>query len=394
MWNYPEWGGAQIYFLAIIKKARKDWDIKVILPEKSGTGFLKFLDELDVEYELIDTFIDFSTARTISEKIKRQWKRIISEAKAYRHLKKYDLKNSILHLETAPWQSWILIWFLSRRGNVFVTMHNALQVNSRWRKTIWSRRLNFVLGLKNFHLFAANQNAIDSLNDLVTGENLQKIALTRAAINPEEVREVLDTELDQEKLREKFGIPKEKFLILCVGQFIDRKGRWIFLEAAAKILEQDTFVHFLWLTPVLPSVEEKEKIDEYGLGDSLQIILSERVGKSRAEVLKFFTIADIFALPSLFEGLPIALLEAMALGLPVISTNITAIPEAVKHLETGILIAPNNSDELARAVLKLKNDPVLRKKLARDGREFVLQNFDERKTAEITIKIYEQSLKS
>ena len=393
-WNYPEWGGAQIYFLSIIKEARKDWDVKVILPEKSGGGFLKFLNELDVEYEFIDTFIDYSPAYTIFEKIKRQWKRISSEIKAYRHLAKYDLKKSILHIETAPWQSWILIWLLTRRGNVFVTMHNALQVNSEWRKLIWSKRLNFVLGLKNFHLFAANQNAIDSLTDLITAENRKKIVLTRAAINPEEIKEVLEAEFEKKDLLEKFKIPQDKCLILCVGQFIDRKGRWIYLEAARKVLESDKSVHFLWLTPVLPSDEEKQRINKYGLSDSLQIILSETVGKNRSEVLKFFKIADIFALPSLFEGLPIAILEAMALGLPVISTNITAIPEAVKQMETGLLIEPNNSDELAAAILKLKNDPVLRAKLAAAGRKFVLQNFDERKTAEITIANYEQSLTS
>ena len=392
MWNYLEWGGAQIYFLAIMKEAKKDWDVKVILPKKSSPEFLKFLREIEVECEFIDTQIDFSPAFSIAERLKRQWRRIISEIRAYRYLRKYDLKETVLHLETAPWQSWILIYALSLRGNVFVTMHNALPIISRWKKIIWSKRLNFILGLKNFHLFVANENAKDSLKSLVTPENWEKIVLTRASINPAEIEKVIESDLDREKLLETYGIPKDKFLVLCVGQFIDRKGRWIYLEAAKKILKQNHPVHFLWLTPVLPSPEDNKRIENYDLGDSFQVVLSERLGKNRFDVLNFFRIADIFTLPSLFEGLPIAILEAMALGIPTISTNITAIPEAVKHCETGILVEPDDSDGLASAVLELKKERSLREKLSKNGRRFILENFDERKAARIAIENYEKSL--
>jgi len=392
MWNYLEWGGAQIYFLAIMKEAKKDWDVKVILPKKSSPEFLKFLREIDVECEFIDAQIVFLPAFSIAERLKRQWRRIISELETYRHLKKYDLKNTVLHLETAPWQSWILIFALSLRGNVFVTMHNALPIISRWKKFIWSKRLNFVLGLKNFHLFVANQNAKDSIKSLVTQENWEKIVLTRASINPAEIEQVIQSDFNREELLEKHGISKDKFLVLCVGQFIDRKGRWIYLEAAKKLLEQDLQVHFLWLTPVLLSPEDNKRIENYDLGDSFQIVLSANLGKNRFDVLNFFRIADIFALPSFFEGLPIAILEAMALGIPTISTNITAIPEAIKHFETGVLVEPGDSDALASAILELKKDRNLREKLSTNGRKFVLENFDERKAAQIAIGNYKKNL--
>lgn len=392
MWNYLEWGGAQIYFLAIMKEAKKNWDVKVILPKKSSPEFLKFLREIDVECEFIDTQIVFSHAFSIGERLKRQWRRIISELETYRHLKKYDLKNTVLHLETAPWQSWILIFALSLRGNVFVTMHNALPIISRWKKIIWSKRLNFLLGLKKFHLFVANQNAKDSIKSLVAQENWEKIILTRASINPAEIEQVFQADFSRQKLLEKHGIPKDKFLVLCVGQFIDRKGRWIYLEAAKKILEQNHPVHFLWLTPVLPSPEDNKRIENYDLGESFQIVLSESLGKNRFDVLNFFCIADIFALPSFFEGLPIAILEAMALGIPTISTNITAIPEAIKHFETGILVEPGDSDALASAILDLKRDGSLRENLSKNGRKFILENFDERKSAQIAIENYKKSL--
>ncbi len=102
--------------------------------------------------------------------------------------------------------------------------------------------------------------------------------------------------------------------------------------------------------------------------------------------------ADVFALPSFLEGLPISILEAMALGIPTVSTNINAIPEAIKHLETGLLIEPGNPDELKEAILLLKNDLVLREKLSIQGKKYVLENFDEAVVAKIAIERYINSL--
>ena len=70
---------------------------------------------------------------------------------------------------------------------------------------------------------------------------------------------------------------------------------------------------------------------------------SDQIGTEHVDLFKLLRLADVFALPSYVEGLPISIIEAMALGIPTISTNINAIPEAIKHLETGILIEAGNS---------------------------------------------------
>ena len=104
-----------------------------------------------------------------------------------------------------------------------------------------------------------------------------------------------------------------------------------------------------------------------------------------------FRLADVFTLPSYVEGLPISLLEAMALGIPSISTNVFAIPEAVKHLQTGMLIEAGDDDALAASILTLKTDENLRQKLSAQGRAYVLQHFDEREVAKIAIASYRES---
>lgn len=393
LWNYIEWGGAQIYLLAIMKEARPDWDIVVILPRNSLPEILNYLDRLGVRYEFMDTCLDSDAAPTIKRKLIRQWRRVHAEIMSFRHLLRYNLRKSILHIETAPWQSWILLTALAlRRANVFVTMHNFLPKSSAWREIVWKCRLQFVSRLPGFRIFPSNQDTKDKLKGWVGARFWDNMRVTYAAVNPPEIEDALRAEIDVAEIRRRHGIDENKFLILCVGQFIDRKGRWIFLDAARLVLAQDPDVVFVWLTPKMPTADETAKIEGYKLNDGFRLVLSESVGKTRHEVLMFFRIADAFALPSFVEGLPIALLESMALGIPSISTNVYAIPEAIKHLETGILIEAGDSFALAEAILKLKNDPKLREKLSISGRDHVLKNFDERAVARIAIKSYEDSL--
>jgi glycosyltransferase involved in cell wall biosynthesis len=102
--------------------------------------------------------------------------------------------------------------------------------------------------------------------------------------------------------------------------------------------------------------------------------------------------ADIFALPSYVEGLPIALLEAMALGLPCVPTNVYAIPEAIRDGETGLLVERGDPRALAKAILALRDDRDLRLRLGEKGREHVLNQFDERTAAACAIQAYREAL--
>ncbi|MEQ1605256.1 MAG: glycosyltransferase family 4 protein [Pyrinomonadaceae bacterium] len=388
-WTYLEWGGAQVYFMAIMKEALKDWDVITVLPRNSSPEMIGFLKQIGVTIEYIDFVIDLGQAPTIKRKIERQLSRIKCEIATLRFLKRYDLSNSILHIEAAPWQSWQFFVLLAmRKANVFVTMHNAIN-GAKWREIVWTARMQLLSRLKGFHILASNKDTKEKIRYLVTREFWEKIPVTYTCVNPTQIGAVLDRTDDIASIRAKHGVSNEHFIVLCVGQFIDRKGRWVFLDAA-KILQNDApDARFVWVTPVEPTEDEKAKIEQYGL-NNFEIRLSSTVGSSREEVLEFFRVADVFALPSFVEGLPIALLEAMALGIPSISTNVFAIPEAVQNGETGLLIEAGDARGLADAIVKLRDDPELRQKIAKQGSKFVLKNFDEREAAQIAIRHYEE----
>lgn len=393
LWTYIEWGGAQIYLLAVMKRAREYFDTVVVLPRNSLPDILSYLDNLDIRYEFIDASIDSSAAPTAVDKIKRQWRRIYAEYTSFRYLMRYDLSKSILHIETAPWQSWLLLTALAlRRANVFSTMHNIMPRSSAWREFIWKMRLQFVSRLPRFHIFPSNQDTKDMLKGWVSGHFFDEMEVTYTAVNPDEIAGAADSDLDVREMREKHGIDPDTFVVLCVGQFIDRKGRWLFLDAAKEILASRGDISFVWLTPKLPDADDIHKIAEYGLDDSFTLVLSSTVGDTRHDVLRFFRIADAFALASFVEGLPISILEAMALGLPTISTNINAIPEAVIDDQTGLLIEAGDREALVAAMLRLRDDPKLHQRLSWAGREFALANFDERRVADIVIDSYKRAL--
>jgi glycosyltransferase involved in cell wall biosynthesis len=272
-------------------------------------------------------------------------------------------------------------------------MHNSLPPVPGWRYALWKVKFGIITRFKRFNIFASNEDAKLSLKPLVNSAFYERIKVTFTNVNPEEVDEALTSELDRQGMLTKFNIPADKFLIFCVGQFIDRKGRWTFLEAAQKVKAIDQDVAFVWISNSKPSEDALEKIKSYSLGDDFVFIVSDQVGAEHLDLFKLMRLADVFALISVQEGLPISLLEAMALGIPSISTNVNAIPEAIKHLETGWLIESGDVESLVSAITLLKANSKLRSKLSENGRKLVLERFNEIEVAKIAMNQYRDSCK-
>ena len=389
VWNYREWGGAQIYLLAIMKEAKREWDVSVVLPTGSSPQVLSFLSEADIPFEQIDACIDLSPPRSVRHRMARHFSRFRAEYLTLKHLKQYKLSECILHVETSPWQSWIFYTALSLKGaNVFVTMHNMLPDRPAWRVGIWKTRLHLVSRLPGFHIFASNQDTRNKLKGWVEQGFWEKIPVTYTCVDPVQIAAASALPFDKRQTLAAHGIPPSRFIVLCVGQFIDRKGRWTFLDAARIVLRSKTDISFVWVAPEMPDRANRKRIENYELGDHFKLVLSSDIGAARVDILRFFRVGDIFVLPSFVEGLPISLLEAMAMGLPSISTNVYAIPEAIKHDETGVLIESGDPEALAREILVLAADPARRDRLAAAGKEFVLREFDERVASRIAIDEY------
>lgn len=388
MWNYIEWGGAQVLFFGLMKEARKYGDVIAVLPKESNNQLLNFLNKLGVECDFVSGFTDSKPANSIKRKFERHWNKAKSEYAFVRHLYKLDLSKSIVHAELAPWQSFLALLFLTFRTNVFVTMHNSLYTEQKWRFIIWGVKFRLLLMSKNFHLFTANKNTKESLKKLVSKKSHEKIEVIYANIDPDEIERALEAKLNRNELCERYNLPKNKFYVFCVGQFIDRKGRWVFLKAARKLSEIYDDIAFVWISNYKPDEDDLARVKSFGLEDKFTLIISDQIGSEHIDLFILMRLADIFVLPSFYEGLPISIIEALALGIPTVSTDINAIPEALINNETGLLIEPGNVPELVETVIKLKEDDRLRDKISGNGQKHAFKNFNEKEVAKIALDKY------
>ena len=109
----------------------------------------------------------------------------------------------------------------------------------------------------------------------------------------------------------------------------------------------------------------------------------------RTDVSGLLSCCDVGVLASLAEGLPNAVLEYMASGLPTVATSVGGVPEIIENEVSGLLVPPGNPAALAHAILRLVNDEELRGRLAKAGRERMLAKFDFGRVVEEVTQLYE-----
>jgi colanic acid/amylovoran biosynthesis glycosyltransferase len=152
--------------------------------------------------------------------------------------------------------------------------------------------------------------------------------------------------------------------VLMTARLADEKGHLVLLEALAALRRADTPLRAVFIG----SGPAAELLADATTRLDLADVVTWMGAQSPAVVHEQLQACDIFCLPSFAEGLPVVLMEAMAVGRPVITTYISGIPELVENNVTGLVLPAGRSDLLADALLRLVNDGDLRGKLVKAGR--------------------------
>ncbi|HUB11465.1 MAG TPA: glycosyltransferase family 4 protein [Acetobacteraceae bacterium] len=180
------------------------------------------------------------------------------------------------------------------------------------------------------------------------------------------------------RIRATLGTPAGRVVVLAVSRLVARKG---YRELAAAM--RDVPDAELW---VVGERLESDRGDDMaamlraaGLGDRLRML------GYRSDVAAVLAAADVFVLPSYFEGLPMSVIEAMLCGLPVVATAIRGPREQVVPEVTGLLVQPRDAVGLTVALRRLCADPVLRAAMGQAGRARALELYDEAKVLARTI---------
>ena len=191
----------------------------------------------------------------------------------------------------------------------------------------------------------------------------------------------------REKVRRELGLAPDKIAVGSMGALTEQKGFGGLIEAIPTVLAVHPGVRFFIGGEGILKDDLLRQRDAAGLKEQVGFL---GFRDDVAEVLSAF---DIFVLPSLYEGLPLALVEAMAAGLPIVTTDVDGNCEAIGTGEAGIAVEPCDPPALARAILDLIADPQLRKKLGQRGRQRAAELFDVRVIVKRYEEIYRESLR-
>lgn len=166
--------------------------------------------------------------------------------------------------------------------------------------------------------------------------------------------------------------PSEIFEILCVGRLTPAKGQHLLIEAVGRLALQGRPVRLR----LVGSGPDEQSLREHAtnLRSPDTVVFEGAVNQDR--IRSFYQSADVFCLPSFAEGLPVVLMEAMAMQLPCVSTTIAGIPELIRDDIDGLLVPPSDVEALTQALRRLMEDENLRTRLGENGRTRVLEHYD------------------
>ena len=179
-----------------------------------------------------------------------------------------------------------------------------------------------------------------------------------------------------------------KIEIICVGRLVPSKGQLILLHACAELVAKG---HSLRVRMV-GGGPDRDNLQAFAAANGLEVILDGP--KSHEETRQILRHADIFALASFAEGVPVALMEAMAMEIPCVSTNIAGIPELIRDGLDGLLVPASSVDALTSALQRLIEDPPLRRSLAVSGARRVAELYNLPQNARTLANVFMQHLRS
>ena len=194
---------------------------------------------------------------------------------------------------------------------------------------------------------------------------------------------------DRTELWGEFGLPPDSLILLNVARVSRQKGLLDALRALPAIVRQYPSAHLVSVgAPADPrwTAELKREAEALHVADHFHLL------GAQSNVVDFLRACDIFVFPTLYEGLGIALIEAMAAGCACVATDIGPIPEVVQNGKDGVLVPPTDPDALARAVCDLLGDPARRSQLGAAAKQTAFSKFQPKEQAERLMRIYESVL--
>lgn len=188
--------------------------------------------------------------------------------------------------------------------------------------------------------------------------------------------------------KQRLGFATERLLVGAAGRLSAEKGFDLLMRAVARLVQQG---HDLELC-IVGEGDERPRLEaligELGCGERIRLL------GYRSDLRDLYEAMDLFALSSIREGLPNVLLEAMAMGTPVLATRIAGVPRLVEDGVNGLVVTPGSVDELVDGMGRLVREPALRQRLAQAGRSTIEERYSFAVRMEKIRDLYDELLNS
>ena len=247
---------------------------------------------------------------------------------------------------------------------------------------------------KRYHLWLDKLTSGLVDMEICVCEAVREFTLKETGISPKKLVSIsnginlskFDEEWNREGKRDEFGIGESTKIIGTTSRLSKQKGLEFFLKAAGMILKEFQNTVFVIVGGGELDHELKQLAKKLCIEDK---VIFTGFRKDAVEIMSIF---DVFVLSSLWEGLPVAVLEAMALSKPVVATDVGGCSELIANGENGFLIKPEDDTGLSRAVISILKNPEFAEKMGNNSRKKVEQ-FSVDKMVERTEELYEKLVK-
>lgn len=358
-------------------------------PGKGLFQFLKFSKELDFSYILCNflpthvnitnyEFYKKAKEEGINLQLLKQNMAIdpLLILRAYRISKKHKINIIQTHGSKAN----VIGFFLNKMFNIpwIGFAHGYLETNKKIR--FYEKIDRTVLKYADVVITVSN-----SMKELLRRAGVKEIKI-KVIYNAVDLSDNKPT-LRNNTIKDSYGIKNDHKVIGVIGRLSPEKGQIIFLKAFRKVIEIFPDVSAL----IIGDGQDKEKLKDFCKthGIDKKVIFTGY----QETVANFYQILDVLVLPSLSEGLPNTVLEAMSFGIPVLATSVGGVPEIINN-ENGILVLPGDQESLADKMIELLKDDHLRKSLGLSGKNSLYPRFSPLYRSQQIVDLYKYLLAS
>jgi glycosyltransferase involved in cell wall biosynthesis len=366
-------GGAEEYLKLLVPGiSREKYQTRVALTQRPNTlPLADFFQKAQIEVDYVETHGHSPLSNFLVP-----FRYFLSQRPALVH---FNLNNSFGCFFP------ILAAFCARVPWRLATEHLAFQLASGKRAGVGTKKLVKKIISFCLHYTIAVSQANKRL--LIRDYKIDpiRIKLIRNCI---EVSRFQYSEEGRKRVRAEFGIRDDQFLIGTVARFSVQKGHEYTLDAIPDIIKTCPQARFLFVGDGPQRDKCLKRVESLGL--SAQVIFAGE----RQDITEILSALDLFLLTSIYEGLPLSVLEAMSVGVPVVATQVSGTPEAVLHERTGLLIRSADSGAVVEAVVRLVGDPGLRERMSRQGRLLTEHHFNRKFLIKQVEDFYDQLIAS